>query len=250
MRRLLTIAAVIVIGVIVTASSANAESGIACSMYADLVSRSLFGNTGTYATDSWASRAVLDCLHTPSGFYGNLFGSIPLAGDMENGLEADPRVGIRFKLGPLDADGSLSYYIFGVGKGEYWQTFDARLRLGHTFELADDVKLEVYGLADYQHSLTWGTDSLGLSAGAIISTTLPFAGEPSVGLGVEIWKYPLTPAPNSGPLGGPTLKIGWTVNKKTGTVVGIQGQVSIGGVDQPHSVPVRYSAGFFVSTDF
>lgn len=244
--RLTILAAFVAIFALFVGESAYADQ-LNCFTYNSVRSRALFNNTGTYATEGPALIDVTECAHQKTGIYGNVFVLLPLD-KFDVGKEFDARLGIRPKVAGLDVDGSIAWYGFTVGDTKL-QTLNFRLRLGHTFPLATDMTLELFGMLDYQHSLTLGTDWVGLAAGAVLNAKLPLPGTPNLRLVAESWKWPVITTPGSGPLGSVTASLGFPI-PGTKLAVGPQAQVTMGGIDTADRTPIRKSFGVFVFAPF
>ena len=240
-------AVVVVVATLYVGQSAHAENQLNCFTYNSVMSRALFNTTGTYATEGPALIDVTECAHSKTGIYGETFLLLPFD-KFDVGKEFDARLGIRPKVPGLNVDSSVAWYGFTVGDIKL-QTLDFRLRLGHTFPLATDTTLELFGMLDYQHSLTFGTDWVGLGTGAVFSTILALPGKPNLRLVAEGWKWPAITTPGNGHLGSFRASFGFTI-PGTKVVMGPNVHVTLGGVDERHSSKVRRSFGVFVFAPF
>jgi hypothetical protein len=194
------------------ASAAQAEQ-YQCSLWTQGVSRALFNNTGTFVTTGPALFVVPECVHTSTGFYGNLFFIAPTK-DFSTGKEVDLRVGKRFTSASIDIDASAAYYYFGID-GEMYRTGDVRLRASRTFNLSPGTSITPYGIADYQRSFTNRTNSLGWAGGAAISTKLNgMPGKPTLTVDVAVWKYSTTVAANKGAILPLDVSLNFPVTQK------------------------------------
>lgn len=235
----------IVFSIVSVTAQSTETSRFSCSLWTQAVSRALFNNTGTFATKGPAIFAVPECIDTKSGMYGNLFLIIPTK-DFDTGKEIDVRIGRRFKAGQYDVDASAAFYYFGVD-GDMYRTGNARMRVSRTFDVSN-ITIVPYGMMDYQRSLTFHTNSLGLAAGAVVEkklTSLP--GTPTLALDVSGWKYATTASPNKGPIWPLDVSITFPVTQKVtvgGRIMQTWGNV----VDS--SFKPKHMAGIFAYTSF
>ena len=250
MRRAYTIIAIFVVlsELVFTPSAYADDNTFDCSAYASVMSRALWNHLGTYATRGPALTNFDECVHTQSGLYGNVFLLVPFE-KFHDGKEGDIRFGYRREVLGIDVDGSVAWYGFTDG-AETFQTLDVQLRLARMFPLSPSVKLELYGMGDYQHSLTLGTNALGLAAGVSLGIDIPLPGTPNLKVGAEVWKYAFTPDPGKGPHGSFTADLGFKIPGSAEIVIGPRAQFTVGDVDERHSGTVRSSFGVFVSVPF
>ena len=250
MYRIIAVAVLVFLSELVffTPSAYADNNTFDCSAYASVMSRFLFNYLGSYVTDGPVLISVTECVHK-SGIYSSAFLSAPLQ-NFDNGKEVDVRGGYRFSTLGLDADVSAAWYYFGIGVAENFQTLDLQVRLGHTFSIGSSTKLELYGIAEHQHSLTLDADSLFFAGGVAFAVDLPVPGTPNLKLGAEVWKYALSPDPGKGPIGSFTADLGFKIPGSAEIVVGPRAQFTVGDVDKRHSADFRKSFGIFVSIPF
>jgi hypothetical protein len=247
-RIVTTITTAVVLSGLIFATTVHADNEFACSVYASVASGFLSNNLGISFTKEAALFNVTECAHMKSGLYGNAFLLIPIE-KVNDGKEFDFRAGYRPKLSGfplLEVDGSLAIYAFTEGSKDLY-TFNARLEIGHTFVLSPTVKLRLHGTGDYQHSLTVHTDSLGLSAGTSLSADLPTWGNPTLGLGAEVWNYPLSSDRGKGPIGSFTADLRFKI-PGTSIIIGPRAHVTIDDIEG--SRKVRFVGGMFVLVPF
>ncbi len=231
-----------------SALSARAdEPKFDCWAWGAAVSRFLLNDAGLYATRGPALLSETECVHTHTGLYGNVFGALP-SQDFNTGKEVDLRAGYRREVLGLTADVSAAWYYFGIGDGTL-QTLNLRGKVGRILSFSDSVKLEAYGVADYQRSLTLGTDSFALAPGVALGWDVPVPGAPNLRLGAEGWYYPVTPEAGRGPVGSFTADLGFPI-AGTKLVVGPRVHITLGDVDEAGSSKVRHAFGVFVFTPF
>jgi hypothetical protein len=210
-----------VIAMLVMASVAHAAEGLksqmSCSVWTLAANRMLFLNSGAFATKGFTLAAIPECVHTGTGFYGNLFLIGPIE-DFATGKEVDIRGGRRFNAGGVDVDVSVADYAFSIGHGanSVYNTGNARLRLSHMFDLGRGTTIQPYVIGDYQHSFTLHADAYAVAAGVVINTKLDsLPGKPMLGVEASDWYYPKTFAPGKGPIERLDLSLGFPVGKAT-----------------------------------
>ncbi|MBI4086413.1 hypothetical protein HY416_00310 [Candidatus Kaiserbacteria bacterium] len=226
-------------------SAQEAKKGLSCFGLGKVTSQALFGNTGTFAGKGPAFSTVASCLHQETGLFVDFFGLLPLRG--KGGREIDLRVGDEFEaLGLTFAVSGAGYAYVIEGAGNF-HTFDARLKVSRGFSLVEDVSyLNLWGEVDYQRLLTPGKNWLSIATGATLSTKLGLPGDPTLVLGVGVWKWLDTTAPGDGPVWGLNGELLFPVSKKGKIRVGPFLQAGYNGVDDIHQF--RVSGGAVVRT--
>jgi hypothetical protein len=206
--RALVCAIVVVFGVALSPAYAG---DVECSLWSSGVSRSLFNNSGGYATTGAAFLASPECAHTPIGVYGNLFLSAPIA-DFETGAEIDGRVGMRRTFGHISTDVSVAWYYFGVGHDTWLNTGDARARIAYTFDSVNNITISPYAGVDAQRSFTMYDNAFAVFGGTTVSWTFPNApGKPTFSADAAVWSYTTSFGPNKGPIWSLSAQIGFEV---------------------------------------
>lgn len=214
-----------------------------CSLWTQVVSRALFNNTGTFVTTGPAIFAVPECVDAETGLFGNLFLIAPTK-EFNTGKEIDIRLGKRFKAGGLDVEASVANYYFGVG-GDLYDTGNGRVRISRTID-AGFGTVQPYGVADYSHSFSFHTNSLGLAAGAVTNSKLnSWPGKPDLSVDIAGWKYTTIVAPSKGPIWSLDVSLGFPVTNKV--TIGMRVTQTWGSVASDGRMP-EHMVGLFLFT--
>lgn len=230
-----------------TGGVARADEGPSCSMWGTIVSRSLFNNSGTFATKGPALIAIPEC-SDQTGLYGSLFLSVPLR-TFSVGKEIDVRLGKRFELGGFSWDVSIADYYFGIGAHHMYNTIDGRVKVSRPFTIGTDNTIRPYVIGDYQRSLDLRNSASAVAIGATADTKImKLPGQPTLAGEVSIWYYPTTFAPNKGPVRDLDLSLSYQVNK--GVSVGPRARWTWGDVSAPGDRHPKSMIGAFFSTVF
>ena len=243
-----------IIGLLVAATMAATGSTVSandlnlnCELNTAFVSRSLFNNTGTFATmPGGANLSYLDCTHTPTGIYANIWGSLPFK-DFNVGNEVDTRLGWRGSVSGFDIDASVAEYNFGVGRLGRFNTFDARFGVASTIGLGGGFSIRPYVTADYQHSITLHGNDLGIGGGEVISAKL----SPKLTASVDgaAWYHPVAEYnPGKGPVWSVAPKVSYAITDKLS--VGPLAMFTWGDVTRPGNYQIKSMVGGFVSLKF
>ncbi|MFZ2167388.1 MAG: hypothetical protein WAV50_00790 [Minisyncoccia bacterium] len=239
-RKILVVTALLAIASLATAAD------FSCSLWTQVASRALFNNTGTFGTDGAVLNVVPECTDTKTGFYGNLFLAAPMK-NFANGKEIDVRLGKRFQLKQVKVDASAAYYYFGVA-GDMYRTGNGRVRVSRMFDVGHGITVQPYGTADYQRSFSFGTNSLGLAAGAVVESKLAsLPGRPTLTADVSYWRYATTTATNKGPIVPLDIVLNFPVTDKV--TVGLHAMQVWGNVAD-HSHKPKHMFGLTMFTMF
>ena len=165
-----------------------------CTLTMQFNSRPLFTNAGIYASRPAAMTPDLYC-QLGSGFYADIWNLTPF-GSFGDGGEVDVRGGWQKQFGRVGVDVSAAWYNFRVDGLGVLNIANGRAKISYDFfDPKDLVVLQVYGIADYQHSFDFTpSTAFALAGGAYAGYKVTPAFE--AGLGAEVWRYTAHWTPN------------------------------------------------------